>query len=184
MKINESAYIPSENYLCVASLLELVLYQFGYSVSRYEISNYFGVNLPIGVTIDKISNYKNIDDPNFFGIVIMPNLINQFFECYNIMLTEDYISINTISEDSFVSLVDKKIANAFILCGYDYGYVHNEEKNLGIGHVSIISEIDDRYAIIFDPGPRNYGFKKIDSDRLFSGIRRKNDGLWCIYSKG
>lgn len=34
--------------------------------------------------------------------------------------------------------------------------------------------------MLFDPGPRNFGIKKVDTYRLFCGIKHKKDGLWCI----
>jgi len=180
MELNYLRFNPSENYLCVATLLELILKNFGYNVDRYEIADYFGVNIPFGEKINKIQNYCNTEDKNKYGIIINQDDINNFFYHYNIKLIEKFISINTLLEETFVPMIQKMMEDSYVICGFDYGYVYDEPKNKYLGHVSIITEITDDNVKIFDPGPRNFGIKYLDTYRLFCGIKNKKDGLWCI----
>jgi hypothetical protein len=180
MKLDYSGFYPSEDYLCVATLLELILNNFGYNIDRYEIANYFGVNIPVDEKISKVQHYYNTEDKNKLGIIINDNNINSIFNHFHIKLIEKYTSINTILEESFVSTVKKMMEESYVICGFDYGYVYDEPKNIRLGHVSIITEITDDNVMLFDPGPRNFGMKKIDTYRLFCGIKKKQDGLWCI----
>jgi hypothetical protein len=180
MKLDYSGFYPSENYLCVATLLELILKNYGYNTDRYEIANYYGVNIPPDAKISNVQHYYHTEDKNKLGIIMNSNSINDLFDHLSIKLTEKYISINTLLEESFVSTVQKMIEKSYVICGYDYGYVFDEPRNICLGHVSIITEITDDSVMIFDPGPRNFGIKKLDTYRLFCGIKNRKDGLWCI----
>jgi hypothetical protein len=138
------------------------------------------VNIPSDAKINKVQQYYHTEDKNKFGIIIYSDSINNLFHHFGIKLIEKYVGINTIPEESFVSTVQELLKKSYVICGYDYGYVYNEPKNICLGHVSIITEITDDTVMLFDPGPRNFGIKRLDTYRLFYGIKHKKDGLWCI----
>jgi len=52
------------------------------------------------------------------------------------------------------------------------------------GHVGIFLKLEGDNLLFLDPGPRNYGVRKVKIDDLYNAIKNKSDGLWIIKSTG
>lgn len=174
----------SKPYLCIASLLEIVLKcEDRLDLSQIEISNYFGVNFPLSLESEINSEIKKlsfVDDPNQYGIVIKENMINNFFESHNISLKEVYYPIERFMDWEFEDFLFNIINKAkYLIMGYDYGELYNG-KSSKVGHVSMILDISGNIVEIYDPGPDLPGHKSINVNTLFRAIKAKSDGLWVF----
>jgi hypothetical protein len=154
-------------------------------ISQYDIANYLGVNIPDGETIPFVFNIKKTDQNSNIGVIVTGNEINDLFEHFDIPLKETYKSAYRIYPDDFGLLVKKELLqNKSIICGFSYGYLY-DKNNFDIGHVSIITNISDDYSSMFllDPGPDDCGLKEVETNKLFSAIRLKRNGIWVISQK-
>jgi len=98
------------------------------------------------------------------------------------MLVEEYISIRKIADYRFVQTL-KNISDEFdVVFGFDYGMLNNIPNYYGIGHVGLFLEQEGENLLFLDPGPRNYGVRKVNIYDLYNAIRNKSDKLWIIKS--
>ena len=181
--IDTKSFLPSEKFLCVATILQLILEAEGYTnVSRYAIAEYFGVNVPLGYKIETVGNIKEEEDIDKLGIIIKDNQINNCFHYFNIKLKETYHSIHTIGEMAFTLFLETNLHDNYLVCGFDYGKLYNIPEAYNLGHVSLICNYtpNDDLVTLFDPGPNEVGYKTVKADDLYRSICGKNDGVWLI----
>jgi hypothetical protein len=123
------------------------------------------------------------DNPNEYGIKLEKDTINEFFKHFDIPLSEKYVSIFQYEDWSFDDAISDFLkTDNHIVCGFSYSLLYNEKANIDVGHVSIITAKNYSEIELLDPGPKNPGIKHIDSENLYSAIKRKRDGLWLISS--
>ena len=174
MKRYTDDIVVAQPEYCVPAVLEMVL-------KHHGISSF---------TQDNIAQQLNIvpadDDvePKFWGAQISNDTINNFFTRNGIALCEHFISIHNFMDDFFMgeeiaSLLAKDMS---IICGYNYSWLFGN-KDDDFGHVSIIVGIsNNRESVeLLDPGPKNAGYKTVACVDLFSAIKARSDGLWCIH---
>ena len=163
--------ILSENYLCVPYTLKMVIdAAIGNEISVEKIISFFRIIRP-----------SDTEDINQYGAIIKNGDINALFNSLSIPLREEYIPINTISEDSFAEIIIEQMSKGnHLIFGYSYGYLYDEEEYLKLGHVSIISEINSDTIKLLNPGPNNAGSAQFSTDKIYTAIRMKKDGLWVI----
>jgi hypothetical protein len=131
----------------------------------------------------KISNITYTSDPKKYGIVIDDKGLNNFFTIYGIPLTEEYIPISKIDEFSFDDILKKNlIANNSLIVGFTYNAIYTDSLSMS-GHVSLILSIENRNAVLLDPGPRNAGEQKVMLDDLYAAIKSAHNGIWIIKNK-
>lgn len=185
-KVMKYEIVIAKQYLCVPACLSTVINAMcNINISQYDIANFLGVNVPIGERIDFVNNISTTEKSADIGVIIKGNEINELFEYFEIPLTERYLSAYRIYPDDFAALVKKEISkNNSVICGFSYGFLYGCN-NLDIGHVSIISGVseDCTYITLIDPGPDDYGFKKVETSRLFESMRLKKNGIWVISYK-
>lgn len=186
MKPENYELIISEDFLCVATVLEIILKAEGFSsISRFQIASWFGLCLPDGFELKYDFLEKGIfysKDANQWGIRIKNDSLNEFFSANNLPFQEKYFPINQIADFSFLDDLRNVFANSrHTIVGFDYGKLFREERNLKIGHVGIVTQVvDEENCLLLDPGPRNPGLKKVSLEDLFDAIRSKKDGIWSI----
>lgn len=174
MQYTNDVVVAKPDY-CVPAVLEMVLKHHNVSLlSQDEIAQ----QLNILHADDSI-------DPKLWGAHISNGTLNHFFTKNDIPLHEHYISIHNFMDEYFMgeaisSLLDQ--GNS-IICGYNYTWLFGKKEDR-FGHVSIIVGISDNLDRIelLDPGPKNAGYKTVESYDLYSAIKAYNDGLWCIQS--
>lgn len=170
----------AENYLCVAAVLQCILQLYDIELSQKEIASYFTLFIP-----ENNSDLKELGkltkDSNKFGIVLKDSDINRFFSSLKIKLYEKYYKINLFEdwelEDFLVNHLQK---NAHLICGFSYGELYNDTKNINIGHVALITGVSNNKIHIIDPGPKKHGEKIVELSLLFRAIHKKKDGIWVI----
>lgn len=166
-------YIPilSKDYLCVPYTLKIVINATMINdISIDQISSFFSINKP-----------ANTHEMNQYGAVIKNDELNKMFDKLNLPLKEEYIAINTIADYEFCDVVMENIKKGHhIMFGYSYGELYRDNKYADLGHVSIITEVDDETITILNPGPDNFGFSKFKYEDIYYAIKRKKDGLWVI----
>lgn len=165
--------IARPNY-CVPAVLEMVLNHHGiFAYTQDDIAQQLEI-----VSADE----KN--DPRFWGTQISNNTINDFFSQNSISLREQFISIHNFMDDYFLGEEIASLLNqgASIICGYNYTWLFGNRDDV-FGHVSIIVGVSNNREKIelLDPGPKNAGYKFVSTADLFSAIKARGDGLWCIY---
>jgi predicted HAD superfamily Cof-like phosphohydrolase len=184
-KLIEYPPIKAEKYFCVPAILETILKKIGFlEIDQIEIGNFLGINVPVGYN-DYPKACKNVhfsSKINLFGVVLKNDSLNNFFKSYNIPLIEEYRSINTIAEYDFIDLINDLVNyDCMIICGFNYSSLFsNGEKK--IGHASLITSVESykNEFTILDPGPKDFGFKNVDAEKLYDAIRSMDDGLWII----
>lgn len=182
---NLNSYLISQPYLCVATLVAIIVNnETSLKVRQEDIAEYFGVNVPMDYVGSIINSFKT-NDVNKLGIVLSEEGLNPFFKSHNFLLVERYRPISLYTDWMFEDILMKaKKDNCYLICGYDYGMLYNGKPN-GVGHVSIILDIEaaGRSKVsIYDPGPDNPGIKTIDTEDLYYAIHTKKNGLWIIES--
>jgi hypothetical protein len=179
------AFQISEPYLCVATLLQIIIKtDCNIDIDQKEIGNFFGIYVPNDYSGNLVNVIKT-DDMNKWGVIISNNEINDFFIKYELPLREKYIPINMYEDWNFEEEITKSlIENKYLICGFDYGFLFEKYKANSIGHVVLILKIlgdyNHRIIKIYDPGPNNAGIKAVNSIDLFYAIHLKKNGIWMI----
>jgi hypothetical protein len=176
--------IKADDFCCIGAVLETMLVKNGYKkYSQYDIINEFGLTVPKTAEFSKkIKNITYSDDPNDWGVKIEYDSLNTFFRKEGIKLVEEYISIRKIADYGFEQTL-KSIADEFdVVFGYDYGILNNIPDYYGIGHVGLFLGLEGENLLYLDPGPRNYGVRKVNIDDLYNAVKNKSDGLWITKS--
>ncbi|MUG46972.1 hypothetical protein QNH46_01430 [Paenibacillus woosongensis] len=175
--------------MCVAALLQIIIKnEFNRDINQQIIADFFGINLPIDQKDNSnlvTSNMEYVEDDNKLGIIIKDNSINQFFQEYKIPMIEDYLPIYEIDDMVYETQLNQLASeDVYVICGYDYDFLHHREAT-GVGHVSIITDYNPQTNIvtIYDPGPKNPGYKSVIDYDLYRSIKIKKDGFWIIKRK-
>jgi hypothetical protein len=178
--------IKADNFCCIGAVLEVILIRNNYKkYSQYDIINVFGLTIPKTAKVsEKIRNITYSDNPNDWGVKLEYDSLNTFFKNEGINLVKEYISIREIANYSF-ELTLKSVSDEFdVVFGFDYGRLNNIPESYSIGHVGLFLKLEGENLLYFDPGPRNYGVRKVNIDDLYNAIKNKSDGLWIIKSTG
>lgn len=69
---------------------------------------------------------------------------------------------------------------------YSYGKLFGKPDLDDVGHVALLEKaVDDRTVEVYDPGPRDSGFKTIDLMRMYEAIEYKDGGTYLfVKSRG
>lgn len=178
--------IKADEFCCTGAVLEAILIRNNYKkYSQYDIINEFGLTVPKTAKVfEKINNITYSDNPNDWGVKLEYDSLNTFFKKERINLVEEYISIREIADYRF-ELTLKSISDEFdVVFGFDYGRLNNIPDSYSIGHVGLLLKLEGENLLYLDPGPRNYGVRKVNIDDLYIAIKNKSDGLWIIKSTG
>lgn len=164
--------IAKQNY-CVPATMQMVLEHFGILGYTQDI---------IAEQLVIVSDNDNINHTKW-GTQIKSDTLNDFFKKNQIKLHERYLHISNFMDDYFLGekILELLKENKVIICGYNYTWLYSNCED-SYRHVSIIVDFDPIVdtVVLLDPGPREYGYKKVKLDRLYVSIKAANDGLWCI----
>lgn len=172
-------YVCGENYLCFYSLMEVILDDIGYDEwSQYSLADRFGVVLPYDYNIKGVNNVKRSDDERMYGAHIDCEMMNEFMEKVGIPLRVTYIASNPYLEYE----VDKEyLKNKYCIYTYSYGTLYNEPDKWNVGHASLfLKYIDENQVVIYDPGPREAGEKKVNLYALYEAMYDVRGGFYIF----
>lgn len=179
-------YIKSESFLCVASLLEMILRDQGDKRhDRFQIANELGITIPpTQLELKKrIPKAKISSNEYEYGIMINPIQFEQLFKNYGVALNVEYIKATP-----FIALGndEKDWNNAYVLFLFSYGELIHDPDLEQIGHAAlyITHSADSRFFTIYDPGPDDCGEKNVKTSTLEEAMYQRRGGYLLISRKG
>lgn len=179
-------YIKSESFLCVATLLEMILRDQGdIKHDRFRIANDIGITLP--PTQEKlknrIRNAKISSDVVECGIRIDPVQIEDLFKKYGVTLNVEYMRATP-----FLMLKDeeKSWGNAYVIFLFSYGELVDNTDLEDVGHAALYigHSSDFQTVTIYDPGPDGYGKKDVKTMVLEEAMYQRRGGYLLIKKIG
>ena len=171
-------YIKSENYLCFATLLEMILNDVGIQkYSRYDIAEELGITLPLNAKglVDK-ADYS--DDEFEWGIKVDSDKLNMFFNEHGISLHAKYIHATpyTMLEEEI-----RKWNQCYVIFLFSYGELIGNSELQEIGHAALFVNMPTTQKVcIYDPGPKDSGEKNINCYRLEEAMYQRRAGYVLI----
>lgn len=172
----------SDDFMCVPSILLTVIKQHTKTPpTQEEIVNFLGIWLPEEYQLSPlITNRHTTQDKNEYGIRVTSPQINKLFAHLAIPLVESYIPINHLLDWEFEECIEDNIRKSnHVICGYSYQYLFHQTPS-PIGHVSLITAINDGEISLLNPDPESSGINKVRASDLYNSIKHKKDGLWII----
>lgn len=171
-------YIKSENYLCFATLLEMIFEDIGIQkYTRFDIAEELGITLPS--TANGLVNRANYSNNEFeWGIRIDIKKLNAFLQEAGIALRAEYIYATpyTMLEDEV-----KKWKQCYVIFLFSYGELIGNFDLQKVGHAALFINMPNKREIcIYDPGPKNNGEKNITCDRLEEAMYQRRAGYVLI----
>lgn len=170
--------IISENYLCFATLIEMVLRDSGINdISRFYVAEQLGITLPTGYSKLNIAA-KYSDDIFEQGIKIEDNRLNTFFKENNICLHAEYYHATpfTMLEEEF-----KHIHFDYVIFLFSYGELMHKFNLKDVGHVALyMNNIENGKIDLYDPGPDNPGIKTVNCYELEEAMYQRRGGYLTV----
>lgn len=145
-------YIKSENYLCFATLLEMILRDIGIQrYTRFDIAEELGITLP--QSENGFVNRAVYSDNAFeWGIKMDAKKLNAFFKKADIALSAEYIYTTpyTMLEDEV-----KKWKQCYVIFLFSYGELINNFDLQKVGHAALFINMPNKQEIcMYDPGTK------------------------------
>lgn len=176
-------YIKAENYFCFLALLEMILVDaFDLELfDQYRLAEVFGITIPKN-ELCMIKNITYSDSVYEYGVHIHENKLNAFFQETGLPMHVEYFIANPYEANPIDAYENNKLREGkYIVYTYSYGSLYHEPQNKEVGHVAILEEvISERTLKIYDPGPRNYGVKKVDRIGMYEAMLERNAGLYVF----
>lgn len=175
--MSTSAYnyelVKSNDYYCLAALLETIFKTSGLQIDQKEIGNKLGIVLPDS---DMHLNESKL------GIPIDVFKFNNFFKTASLNYKAAYIPANTIFDGELDTiLINYLEQNSHVIVAYNYDQLY---KNIPsqIGHVSLVKEVKLNKVFMLDPGPTTFGEFSFGLDDVFEAMRFRNGGVLILNS--
>ena len=163
--------IIAKPYYCVPAVLQMIaeIYPTTTDLTQEEIARIFIVKQPLD---------NNDIKTNDYGVQITASKINTFIERFKLPLLEEYLSIFMILEWDFARILTEMIMSGrHIMVAFSYGELYGSSEK-DIGHVSLITAIEDQNNVVMlDPGPDRPGEKIVSLYDLYRAIHYKKAGL-------
>lgn len=174
-------YIQSENYLCFATLLEMILNDIGIQkYTRFDIAEELGITLPSSAR--GLVNKANYSDDEFeWGIRIDSKKLNTFFQKKGIILQAKYIRATpyTMLEEEI-----RKWNQCYVIFLFSYGELVGNSELQEVGHAALFVDMPSPQKVrIYDPGPKDSGEKNVNCYRLEEAMYQRRAG-YVLIQKG
>lgn len=172
-------YIQSEDYLCFATLLEMVFNDIGVQkYTRFDIAEDLGITLPLRAKgFLKRAHYS--DDEFEWGIKVSSESLNAYLKKNGINLWAQYIRVTpyTMLEDEV-----RKWNQSYVIFLFSYGELIGDSKFEEVGHAALfINMFDSSKICIYDPGPDASGKKNIDCYCLENAMYKRRAGYILLH---
>ena len=167
-------YIESENYLCLATLIEIVLKDIGIrKYTRFDIAEELGITLPPSARgLVKGASYS--EDEFQLGIKIDSEKMNSFFDRNEINLHAKYTQATpyTMLEEQI-----SKWNQCYVIFLYSYGELVGNSELQDVGHAALFISMPNQQEVrIYDPGPKDSGEKNVCCYRLEEAMYQRRGG--------
>lgn len=171
-------YIQSENYLCFATLLEMILKDLGIQkYTRFDIAKELGITLPMS-EIGLVNGANYSDDEFEWGIRIDSKKLNKFFQKAGIGLQAEYIHTTPYT---MLKEEVRKWVQCYVIFLFSYGELIGSLEFQEVGHAALFVDIiNPQEVCIYDPGPKDSGEKKVSCYRLEEAMYKRRAGYVLI----
>lgn len=174
-------YIQSENYLCFATLLEMVLNDIGIQkYTRFDLAEELGITLPSSVR-GLVNKAEYSDDEFEWGIRVDSKKLNAFFQKKGIILQAKYIHATpyTMLEEEI-----RKWNQCYVIFLFSYGELVGNSELREVGHAVLFIDMPNPQKVrIYDPGPKDSGEKNVNCYRLEEAMYQRRAG-YVLIQKG
>lgn len=171
-------YIKSENYLCFATILEMILKDIGIQrYTRFDIAEKLGITLPSNARGLVKGAYYN-DDEFEWGIRVDSEKLNFFFQKNRINFQARYIHATpyTMLEEEA-----RKWSQCYVIFLFSYGELIGNSELQEVGHAALLVDMPDSQNVrIYDPGPKDSGKKSVNCYRLEEAMYQRRAGYVLI----
>lgn len=170
--------IISENYLCFATLIEIILRDFGNKdISRFFVAEQLGITLPVGYS--KLNIAAEYSDDSFQqGIKVEADRLNSFFKENNIALYAKYYHATpfTMLEEGL-----RRFPYDYVIFLFSYGELMHKSELREVGHAALyMNNMDNGKIDIYDPGPNDSGIKTVNCYELEEAMYQRRGGYLTI----
>jgi hypothetical protein len=176
-----SSFVIAYKYLCLPASIESLLRHKGYKqLSQIEIANYLGVTFPNDYQQDKIHNHTYSGSPDLCGVRPDPLNISKMLQDYSVELSCRFHNYSEYEDWSFEYSVQQanSAGDGIILC-FNYR-LFSLDRTDSFGHTALLLGYEgDGFRgqlSVFDPGPEDYGVKKVIAEDMFLSMRSINGG--------
>lgn len=174
----EMNYIKSENFLCFATLLEMIFCDIGIEeYTRFDIAENLGITLPPSAKgLVRNAAYSNYEYE--WGIRIDSQKLNTFFHKSGINLHAEYIltTAYTMLDEEV-----KKWDHCYVIFLFSYGKLIGNFELQDVGHAALFIDMQNPQEIrIYDPGPKDCGKKKVSCYRMEEAMYQRRGGYVLI----
>ena len=186
----------SKQYLCFAACLQIATKETAnVEVDQVLFANHLGVVLPVGfddseLTEQGVTNIRHSSDSVQWGITPVVDEINTVLASVNVLLDCRFEPISRFQDWEFEDRVTTLTKSGqFPIVGFDYclaGEVApaGEVPPDSVGHCAVVVNIHNfmgrTLAEIYDPGPKQAGFRTVDAYSLYRACRRRHGGIWSL----
>lgn len=174
--------VVAENYLCFLALLEMIIEdELGVTITQRDLAEEFGVIIPPGYELN-ITNKCYGNNDNDYGVHLNETILNNYFEKKNISIRATYFHINPFEDLELDEYDNSELRRGkHIIYTYSYGDLFHENDKLEIGHVALLWEVaSENELLIYDPGPRNAGIKKVNRHNMYDAMRYRHGGIYVL----
>lgn len=171
-------YIKSENYLCFATILEMILKDSGiHRLTRFDIVEELGIMLPS--TARKLVKNAYYSDNQFdWGIRIDTEKLNLFFQKNRISFQAEYIYATPCT---MIKEEVEKWSQCYVIFLFSYGELISDSELQEVGHAALFIDMrDSQNVCIYDPGPKDAGEKIVNCCKLEEAMYQRNAGYVLI----
>jgi hypothetical protein len=183
----------SKQYLCFAACLQIAAKETaGVELDQIAVANHLGVALPVGfdcsgLVEQGLTNIRYETDVALCGITPVVADINRVLSATIPRLECRFESISQFQDWEFEERL-ATLANSgyFPIVCFDYDSLIGEAAIENRGHCAVVFRMDTpsvrcgRPVDIYDPGPKDAGFRTVDSHSLYRACRKRHGGIWSL----
>lgn len=172
----------SNSYMCFPACLNMIFKRRGLRVfPQQQIAYSLNLKVPLPMK-EKYPGAQFTEIEAEWGVHPNErNLLEEFINKNEIKLSLKYINARDIPSHSIMDfLCDNLEAGNDIIVGYDYAAVFQD--GLNVGHVSLISSVDDLRNLIILTDPEEVQPVQINAKQLTAGILKGSSGFWVFSS--
>jgi len=181
----------SKQYLCFAACLQIAAKETAsVEIDQVVVANHLGVVLPLGFDCSElvelgVNNIRFDSDSALWGITPVVADINTVLTRANVVLECRFESISTFQDWEFEERIAALTKSSqFPIVGFDYNSLVGELAPETTGHCAVVYGVQkmnsESVVEIYDPGPKQAGFRTVDSYSLYRACRRQHGGIWSL----
>jgi hypothetical protein len=179
------------NYLCFAACLQIAAKETaGVELHQIDVANHLGVVLPVGFDCSRLveqgfTNIRFESDGLLWGITPVSADINAALNLTNPRLECRFESISIFQDWEFEERLSTLVKTGhFPIVCFDYNSLTGKTGIENLGHCAVVYRVRGAAARcvvdIYDPGPKDAGFRTVDAETLYLACRKRRGGVWSL----